>query len=96
MFKLENPMLHLKRCKEEWCHGIQLFETMVQICTEYLLQKKDKKTDPRILALQLWSTVHGLVCLGHSNRLDILDGIPTQQLIEKTIDTTIQILTRCK
>jgi Tetracyclin repressor-like, C-terminal domain len=89
-------MNHLQRCKEDWCQGQLLFDAMIQLCTRFLESKKNKHTDPVILALQLWSTVHGLVSLMQAKRLQIIEHIPEKKLIAQTIETTIDLLTRCK
>ena len=92
MFNSSKPMNHLEKCKEEWCEGIQLFDFLVSSCSEVIQIRKILKVQAHILALQLWSSVHGLVSLIHSQRLDVLEGQDPQDLAFQTVELTYQLL----
>ncbi|MBK9256926.1 MAG: TetR/AcrR family transcriptional regulator [Saprospiraceae bacterium] len=92
MFNSQKPMNHIERCQSEWGHGIGLFEYLVATCDELTKSRKDITSEPRILALQLWSTVHGLVTLAHSQRLEIVEKGNHNALITATIDNSIHHL----
>jgi hypothetical protein len=74
MFHSDNPMNHIQRCKEEWGHGIAIFEFLVASCREAIKEKKLKGWEERILALHLWSSMHGIICLYNSDRLCVVDN----------------------
>lgn len=72
MFHSEKPIKHIARCEEHWGHGLSLFEFLIQSCREAISKGQCRSTDPEALALQLWSTVHGLVSLHHAKRLEVV------------------------
>lgn len=95
MFVSEQPMNHIDKCKSEWGHGIGLFEYLSATCKEAIsIYSFNPEIDPRILALNLWSIVHGLVTLAQSQRLDIVEKDRTEELIESTLNMTISVMFR--
>lgn len=95
MFISEQPMHHIERCKSEWGHGMGLFEYLTSTCREALqLHQTNIEMDPRIIALNLWSIVHGLVTLAQSQRLDVVEKDRTEELIEHTLDATVHLMFR--
>lgn len=90
MFNSASPMNHIERCKSEWGHGIAIFEYLVSTCREALAEAKRTGIDERILALQMWSTVHGLVSLSNTQRLTIVDGNCTTGMDCPLIDLTLE------
>jgi AcrR family transcriptional regulator len=72
MFHSEKPIKHLERCHASWGHGLSLFEFLVVSCREAIASGRSKAQDPELLALQLWSMVHGLVSLSSAQRLEIV------------------------
>lgn len=86
MFNSEKPMNHLERCKEVWGQGLSLFELLVSTCQEVIDNKRTKADNPHIMALQLWSNVHGLVSLVQSQRLDIIEHAHPDHLVSATLD----------
>ncbi|MBK8699586.1 MAG: TetR/AcrR family transcriptional regulator [Saprospiraceae bacterium] len=93
MFNAVSPMNHIERCKSEWGPGIAIFEYLVSTCSEAISENKLTTLDARILALQLWSTVHGLVCLANTLRLTIVDANCEQgkecDLLDKTLENSM-------
>jgi AcrR family transcriptional regulator len=73
MFHSANPMKHIQRCEAEWGHGIAIFEFLVATCQEAIKENKIKGWEARILALHLWSSMHGVICLHNSDRLCVVD-----------------------
>ena len=67
-------MNHIERCKAEWGHGIATFEFWYLPAERRSLKVVKKDVDERIMALQLWCAVHGLVSLANTQRLLIVDG----------------------
>lgn len=96
MFNSISPMNHIERCKAEWGHGIAIFEFLVSTCREALAESGKKEVDERIMALQLWSTVHGLISLANTQRLLIVDSNCGQghdcELIDKTMENIMYTL----
>jgi AcrR family transcriptional regulator len=92
MFNSVQPMNHLEKCKEEWCEGIRLFDFLVSSCSEIIQNKSKLKVPPHILALQLWSSVHGLVSLIHSQRLHVLEGQDINELAYQTVELHYHLL----
>ena len=89
MFNSLQPIKHIEKCKAEWGVGIGLFEMLVAACDEAVPAEKRKRVDPRILALQMWSNVHGLVNLYHSQRLNVVGDEEPEKLIVQTLDLMI-------
>jgi AcrR family transcriptional regulator len=91
MFTSHNPMNHIKRCEAEWGHGIAIFEFFTKTCEEAIKQQKLKGWEPRMLALYLWSSIHGLVALHNTQRLCVVDHIYESQgkleMVEQLLET---------
>jgi AcrR family transcriptional regulator len=87
MFNAPQPIQHLEKCQSEWGQGISLFDFLVQTCQEAIDQKRTKEVESKMLALHLWSAVHGLVNLSLSQRLEMVEQNGGKRLIEKTIDS---------
>ena len=90
MFNAPQPIHHLEKCKEEWGRGISLFEFLVETCQEVIDQDRTAVRDARLLALHMWSTVHGLVNLAMTQRLEMVEQNGGQDLIRKTIDSVMR------
>lgn len=89
MFNSDKPMKHIERCGTDWDEGMRMFEFLAHNC-ELAIQKAEiKDLEPRILALQLWSCVHGLVHLAQSERLEIVERNNTNTLISKALDSML-------
>ncbi|MBK9270267.1 MAG: TetR/AcrR family transcriptional regulator [Saprospiraceae bacterium] len=91
MFHSEKPIKHLERCDQDWGHGLSLFDFLISCCNEAILDKRSKAKDPELLALQLWSLVHGMVSLSLAQRLQIVCS-SEDDLIFKVLDTSIDTL----
>lgn len=89
MFNSHQPIKHLERCQAEWRDGYQLFETLVATSQEIITTYSLTSLNPRVLALMLWSTVHGLVNLAQSQRLEMVEKNAASMLIEQTLDTIL-------
>lgn len=93
MFVSQQPMNHLERCKEQWGHGLGLFEYLSATCAEAVAGHDDMPiSEPRIMALTLWAHVHGLVMLAHAQRLDIVEKEQTQRLIAGAMDGMMHMM----
>ncbi len=92
MFNAPQPMQHLEKCQAEWGHGISLFEFLVETCQQVINEKRTSVQEPRLLALHLWSAVHGLVNLARSQRLEMVQQNGGEELIRKTIDSIMQCM----
>lgn len=94
MFNSEKPMKHIEKCREDWDSGMAMFDFLKNTCQEAIdiLKLEDIKSD--ILALQLWSCVHGLVNLAQSERLEIVQQNNKQQLLEDTLDSILKTTLR--
>lgn len=92
MFNSHQPIKHLERCQSEWGHGFQLFEALVTTCREIMEKCDLPATSPRVLALMLWSSVHGLVNLALSQRLEMVQKNARQILITQTLDSILTCL----
>ncbi len=92
MFNSMQPIKHIEKCKTEWGVGISLFEMLVAACDEAMPAGKKKLVDPRIVALQMWSNVHGLVNLFHSQRLNVVGDVDPKKLIEQTLDAMLHTI----
>jgi AcrR family transcriptional regulator len=89
MFNSDKPMKHIEKCKEDWDQGMSMFQFLVDSCSEALNMMGGSKLDPKILALQLWSCVHGLVNLAQTERLEIVETDQTHELISKTLESML-------
>jgi AcrR family transcriptional regulator len=90
MFAAPSPMKHIQRSEQEWGHGIAIFEFLVASCKEAISQQKIKNWEERVLALHLWSSIHGLVGLINTQRLCVVDHIydtnEKNDLVMQTLD----------
>ena len=89
MFNSDKPMKHIEKCMEDWDEGMAMFNFLTITCREAIQQLGLKDLEDRILALQLWSCVHGLVNLAQSERLEIVERNQTKELISKTLDSML-------
>ena len=90
MFNSLNPMNHIQRCSEEWGPGIALFDYLEITCEQAINQTGRREMNARTLALQLWSTVHGLVNLASTQRLCVVepsahDSATQNRLLDQTL-----------
>ncbi|MBK8506034.1 MAG: TetR/AcrR family transcriptional regulator [Saprospiraceae bacterium] len=92
MFNAPQPIQHLEKCKEEWGRGISLFEFLVETCQEVIDQDRTTVREARLLALHMWSTVHGLVNLALTQRLEMVEQGGGPDLISKTIDSVMRCI----
>ena len=92
MFNAPQPIQHLHKCQEEWGYGIQLFDFLVSTCEDAMQQNRTRKQDPRLVALHLWSTVHGLVNLSRSQRLEMVEQNHNDSLIQRTMESMLQCI----
>jgi len=90
MFNSSKPIQHLERCQEEWGAGIRLFDFLVNTCDEVIRLGRADAEDAKLLAVQLWSVVHGLVTLYHSQRLEMVEKDAGKHLVHKTIESMIR------
>ncbi|MGB4958463.1 MAG: TetR-like C-terminal domain-containing protein, partial [Saprospiraceae bacterium] len=49
-----------------------------------------KDVESKILALHLWSTVHGLINLAQGERLDIVEVNQVDSLLQRTLDSVFK------
>jgi len=89
MFNSIKPMNHIINCGSDWNEGLSMFNFLIINCEEAIKQAKLKNIEANILALQLWSSVHGMVNLYHSERLCIVIDDNPNELIEKTLKSMI-------
>jgi AcrR family transcriptional regulator len=89
MFNSTKPIQHMIKCHEEWDQGMTMFQFLVVSCDEAIKKLKMKNVEPQILALQLWSSVHGLVSLAQSQRLNIVELNNSDALIHRTLDSML-------
>lgn len=89
MFNSDKPMKHIEKCGTDWDEGMQMFEFLVHNCDMAMQQLQIKNVEPRILALHLWSCVHGLVHLAQTERLEIVERDNATTLISKTLDSML-------
>ena len=96
MFNSEAPMKHIERCRAEWGHGIAIFEFLVATCDEACKEQQVDHCDARLTALQLWSTVHGLVSLKNTQRLCVIGGDfdhnQEEAIIHKTLENLMKTI----
>ncbi len=94
MFNSDKPMKHLEKCREDWDEGMALFDFLSLSCKEAIQKLTLKEVDERILALHLWSCVHGLVNLAQTERLEIVEQNNTKELLEKTLESMMSTIFR--
>jgi AcrR family transcriptional regulator len=89
MFNSDKPMKHIEKCCEDWDQGMAMFAFLTQTCKEALERMEIQNVEEHILALHLWSSVHGLVNLYLTERLEIVQRNNSSELIAKTLDAII-------
>jgi AcrR family transcriptional regulator len=94
MFNSDKPMKHIEKCCEDWDQGMAMFAFLTQTCQEAIKKLEIKNIEEDILALHLWSSVHGLVNLYLTERLEIVQRNNSSALITKTLDAIIQTVFR--
>lgn len=94
MFNSDKPMKHIEKCCEDWDQGMAMFAFLTQTCKEALNQLEIQDVESDILALHLWSSVHGLVNLYLTERLEIVQRNNSSELVTKTLDAIIKTVFR--
>ncbi|MFZ1454440.1 MAG: TetR/AcrR family transcriptional regulator [Saprospiraceae bacterium] len=94
MFNSDKPMKHIEKCCEDWDQGMAMFAFLTQTCKEALNQLEIQDVECDILALHLWSSVHGLVNLYLTERLEIVQRNNSSELVTKTLDAIIKTVFR--
>ena len=92
MFNSEEPMKHVEKCREDWDEGMALFNFLTMSCQEAINKYALEGFDAQIIALQLWSVVHGLVNLANTDRLGIVQSADQKILIDQVLDSTMKCL----
>ena len=69
-----------------------MFASLTETCRQAIEMHKMENVEEQILALQLWCSVHGLVNLALTERLEIVQQNNSQVLIEKTLDAIIHTI----
>ncbi|MFZ1750448.1 MAG: TetR/AcrR family transcriptional regulator [Saprospiraceae bacterium] len=90
MFNSDKQMKLIEKCREEWDQGMQMFDYLANTCQEAILHLGMKDVEPRILALHLWSAVHGLINLAQGERLDIVEVNQVDTLLQRTLDSVFK------
>ncbi|MBK8515289.1 MAG: TetR/AcrR family transcriptional regulator [Saprospiraceae bacterium] len=94
MFNSEKPMKHIEKCLEEWDEGMAMFALLAATCKQAIDKLGLQGVNERILALHLWSCVHGLVNLAQTERLEIVEKNNAKELLEKTLDSMMKTIFR--
>jgi AcrR family transcriptional regulator len=94
MFNSDKPMKHIEKCCEDWDQGMAMFAFLTQTCKDAITKLEIKNIEEDILALHLWSSVHGLVNLYLTERLEIVQRNNSSALIAKTLDAIIKTVFR--
>lgn len=92
MFNSPQPIQHIEKCQAEWGHGISLFEFLIDRCQTLIDQQRTKVKEARLMALHLWSAVHGMVNLARSQRLEMVEMGGGDELIRRTLDSMMQCI----
>ncbi|HMW40596.1 MAG: TetR/AcrR family transcriptional regulator [Saprospiraceae bacterium] len=92
MFNSDKPMKHIEKCMEDWDEGMAMFNFLCMTCKEAIDKLQLKGQNERILALHLWSSVHGLVNLAQTERLEIVERHNNASLIAQTLDSMMQCI----
>jgi AcrR family transcriptional regulator len=87
MFNSSRPMKHMEKAKEDWDKGVQMFDFLTRTCQDYIDKEQRTFLKADILALQMWSSVHGLINLASTCRLDIVRVGDTKELLLETMDS---------
>jgi AcrR family transcriptional regulator len=72
MFVMRAPLAEIKQ-KEKWAAGECAFGYLLETLTQCLDEKRIKPADSFVIAMTVWSYVHGLVTLYIRERMCILD-----------------------
>lgn len=94
MFNSDEPMKHMEKCREDWDDGMALFNILTISCREAIQKHGLHQFNEQILALQLWSCVHGLVNLAQSERLEIIQHKDSRELIDSVMESMMQTIFR--
>lgn len=94
MFNSDKPMKHIEKCCEDWDQGMAMFAFLTQTCKDAITKLEIKNVEEDILALHLWSSVHGLVNLYLTERLEIVQRNKSSELVTKTLDAIIHTVFR--
>ncbi|MFZ1705338.1 MAG: TetR/AcrR family transcriptional regulator [Saprospiraceae bacterium] len=94
MFNSNEPMKHMEKCCEDWDDGMALFNFLTMTCKEAIQQHGLHQFNEQVMALQLWSTVHGLVNLAMTERLNIVVHEDSQELINKVLESMMDCIFR--
>lgn len=92
MFNSDEPMKHMQKCCEDWDEGMAMFHFLTMTCKEAIDKHQLRSLNEQVLALQLWSCVHGLVNLTLTDRLKIVDHDEPGILIEQVLDSMMECL----
>ena len=74
---------------QDWDEGMSMFSFLTETCKAAIDKLGLVDYDEQLLALQLWSSVHGLVNLALTDRLAIVEKYDGQTLIEKTLEANM-------
>ncbi|MFN8339494.1 MAG: TetR/AcrR family transcriptional regulator [Saprospiraceae bacterium] len=94
MFNSDKPMKHIIKCCEHWDQGMALFEFLTKTCQEAIKKLQLDNVEDSYLALHLWSSVHGLVNLALTDRLEIVQQGSNEEMISKTLDAIMHSIFR--
>lgn len=94
MFNSEEPMQHMARCREEWDQGMALFNFLTITCKEAIQKHQLTHLHEDTMALHLWSSVHGLVNLALSGRLNIVEHSNTSALIDDVLHSILACIVK--
>jgi AcrR family transcriptional regulator len=87
MFNSASPMKHIAECREDWDKGMAMFAYLMATCGDFIEKSGRSGLKSDILALQMWSNVHGLVNLAQTGRLEIVRDGEMIGLLEETIES---------
>jgi len=91
MFITKSPMdCHLN--KDKWEEGARAHSFLESLVAECKAKGRFKKQDPQILALTIWSYVHGLCSLELQNRLRIYTDEQQQSIVSDSFEQFVGIL----
>lgn len=92
MFNSDEPMKHMEKCRTDWDEGMAMFNFLSMTCQEAITKMKVKNLDPQIVALHLWSCVHGLVNLAITERIHIVESENPEKLIGEVLDSVMSCM----
>lgn len=94
MFNSDEPMKHMEKCRTDWDEGMAMFNFLTMTCQEAITKIQAEHMDARIVALHLWSCVHGLVNLALTDRIHIVENDDPQKLIGQVLDSVMHCMFR--